>query len=238
MRGLLYKEFYQFKFDIYVLVPIQLFISCMCIGMGMIMKTEPDTLQLCLILSLCYIFTLLFGSMLSSEFFLKDEKRPWCNFAFSLPQTDKGQVAVKYYVVLILHLLVLFICFVTDTITAALYGDVMASGLTAAVVFFCFRILVVAIAIPFMLRFGSTAGMHVEGACLGILVMLGGIYALFGDISFFLQENVGDALIAFVTSGNVIWIYALLPYFTGVAYYVSYRISLKVYRKGAESYGQ
>lgn len=238
MRGLLYKEFYQFKFDMYVIVGLQLFLSGICIVFGITMKSEAAPEALCMMLSLCYIVALLLGSILSSEFFSKDEKRPWCNFAFSLPQTEKGQVAVKYYAVLILHLMILCFCFVTDVIVVAIYGNAVASGITVAVVFFSMRMLVHAIGIPFMLRFGATTGINVEASCFGITLMLIGIYALFGDVSFLFQDNIKDALLSFVTSGNVMWILALLPYVAGVAYYLSYRVSLKVYRKGAESYGQ
>lgn len=238
MRGLLYKEFYQFKFDMYLIVGLQLLFSGFCIASGVVTKAESAPESLSMALSLCYIVVLLLGSMLSTEFFAKDEKRPWNNFVFSLPQTEKGQVAAKYYAVLLLHLLILCFCFVTDTIVVAIYGSVTISGITVAIVFFAMRIVVHAIGIPFMIRFGSTMGINVEIACLVIAFMLLSIYALFGDISIFFQDNIKDALIEFVTSGNVIWILALLPYVAGVAYYLSYRVSLKLYRKGAESYGQ
>ncbi|MBD5136523.1 MAG: ABC-2 transporter permease [Lachnospiraceae bacterium] len=232
MRGLLYKEFYQFKSDMYLVFAFLLLLIFPCVGS----TGDPELISM--VLSLCYMIALLLGGMLSSEFFSKDEKRSWSNFVFSLPQTEKGQVTAKYYAVLLFHLLVLFVCFVIDTIVVAIYGSVTVSGIMAAVIVFAWRILVCAIKIPFMLRFGSMMGNVVEAACFGMILMLLGVYALFGDISFFLQDNIRDALVAFVTSGNVIWILALLPYVAGVAYYLSYRVSLKAYREGAESYGQ
>jgi len=147
-------------------------------------------------------------------------------------------VTAKYYAVLIWHLALLFVCFIADTISIAVYGSAAISAVTVAVVIFAFRMLVMAFEIPCMVRYGATTGINVEGSVVGILFMLAGIYALFGDISFFLQENVKEAIWDFLMSGNVIWILALLPYVSGVAYYISYRVSLKMYRKGAESYGQ
>jgi len=236
MRGLLYKEFYQFKIDLYCMGVLAILFLVLGIGAATDIEAEPQST--CMILSMIYLFVIFVGSILSSEFFTKDEKRPWCNFAFALPQTEKGQVTAKYYAVLIWHLALLFLCFITDTIAIAVYGSAEISAVTVAVVVFAFRMLVMAFEIPCMVRYGATTGINVEGSVFGILFMLAGIYALFGDISFFLQENVRDAIWNFLMSGNVIWILALLPYVSGVAYYISYRVSLKMYRKGAESYGQ
>nr|MBQ8252123.1 ABC-2 transporter permease [Lachnospiraceae bacterium] len=236
MRGLLYKEFYQFKIDLYVMSILALIF--LTLGIGTTADPEAEAQSTCMLLSMIYLFVIVLGSIISSEFFTKDEKRPWCNFAFALPQTDKGQVAAKYYAVLIWHLALLFLCFITDTISIAVYGSAEISAVTVAVVVFAFRMLVMAFEIPCMVRYGATTGINVEGSVVGILLMLAGIYALFGDISFFLQENVRDAIWDFLMSGNMIWILALLPYVAGIAYYVSYRVSLKMYRKGAESYGQ
>lgn len=236
MRGLLYKEFYQFKIDLYAMGILALLF--LVLGIGAATDIEAEAQSTCMILSMIYLFVMFLGSIISSEFFTKDEKRPWCNFAFALPQTEKGQVTAKYYAVLIWHLALLFLCFITDTIAIAVYGSAEISAVTVAVVVFAFRMLVMAFEIPCMVRYGATTGINVEGSVVGILLMLAGIYALFGDISFFLQENVRDAIWEFLMSGNVIWILALLPYVAGIAYYVSYRVSLNMYRKGAESYGQ
>lgn len=238
MRGLLYKEFYQFKIDFYAMVILALLFLTMGILACVTADSETEPQSICMILSMIYLFVLVVGSIVSSEFFSKDEKRPWCNFAFALPQTDKGQVAAKYYAVLIWHFALLFLCFIADTIAVLVYGNAVISAVKVAVVVFAFRMLVMAFEIPCMVRYGAATGISVEGGIMGILFMAVGIYALFGDISFFLQENVRDAFWDFLMSGNVKWIWALLPYVAGVAYYISYRVSLKMYRKGAECYGQ
>ena len=238
MRGLLYEEFYQLKRELYYFFGLLVCVFYVDFGVGCmgIENSKPESL--CRILSLSYILVLQVGSMMSSGFFSNDEKKPWNNFAVSLPQTGNGLVAAEYYSVLILHLISLFCCFIVDTIVVALYGSPAVSGMLVAVIFFAWRILMRAIAIPFILRFGATMGANVEIACFGIILMLLGVYALFGDISIFLSGNILDALTTFLTSQNVIWFFALLPFAAALAYYVSYRVSLKVYRKGAESHGQ
>lgn len=241
MRGLLYKEFHQFKADFYVLAGLLAFFCGLCITSAVTAEAEtPQDLMMAItmISSLIYFLVLFLGSILCSEFFTKDEKRPWNHFAMSLPLAVKGQVQAKYYAVLVVHLMVLFACFVTDVVIVVVSGNAQHSAIAVGVIMFSFRMLVMAFEIPFMFRFGAQQGMNVEGAFLTLFFIVLIIYGLFGDISFFLQENVWKAFMEWILSGNVIWILALLPYVAAVAYYVSYRISLKLYRKGVEYSGE
>ncbi len=235
MRGLLYKEFYQFRLDFWIIAGLEILLCGLSITSAV--TTDPSEPQWTAIMVLATIYTLsiMLGSILCSEFFSKDEKRPWNHFAMALPQTDKGQVQAKYYAVLLIHLFVLFVCFITDTIVVFIAGDSSISAITVAVVVFCIRLVVMAFGIPFILRFGAQTGTTVEGVVAGIFFVAIGIYLLFGDISFLLQENFWEALMEWIQSGNVVWVLALLPYITGVLYYLSYRVSLKLYRKGVEN---
>lgn len=241
MRGLLYKEFHQFKADLYALAGLLVFFGGVCITNSVTAEAETPqelTMGIIVISSLIYFVLLLLGSILCSEFFTKDEKRPWNHFVMSLPPAVKGQVQAKYYAVLVVHLMMLFGCFVMDAIVVVLSGNVQNSAITVGILMFCFRILVMAFEIPCMFRFGAQQGTNVEGAFCVVICVGGVIYGLFGDISFFLQENVWKAFMEWLMSGNAIWVIALLPYAAAVAYYVSYRISLKLYRKGVESSGE
>lgn len=235
MRGLLYKEFYQFRIDFWIIAGLEIILCGLSITS--VVTIDPSEPQWTIIMLLASIYTLsiMLGSMLCSEFFSKDEKRPWNHFAMALPQTETGQVLAKYYAVLLVHLFVLFVCFIADTIAVAVAGDSSISGMTVAVVVFCIRMLVMAFEIPFVFRFGAQTGTNVEGAVAGILFVAIGIYLLFGDISFLLQENFWEALMEWIQSGNIVWVLALLPYITGAVYYLSYRVSLKLYRKGVEN---
>ena len=235
MRGLLYKEFYQFRIDFWIITGLEILLCGLSITS--VVTFDPSEPQWTIIMLLASIYTLsiMLGSILCSEFFSKDEKRPWNHFAMALPQTEAGQVLAKYYAVLLVHLYVLFVCFIADTIAVVVVGDSSISAMTVAVVVFCIRMLVMVFEIPFVLRFGAQTGTTVEGTVAGILFVAIGIYLLFGDISFLLQENFWEALMEWIQSGNVVWVLAILPYITGVFYYLSYRVSLKLYRKGVEN---
>ena len=64
------------------------------------------------------------------------------------------------------------------------------------------------------------------------------IYLLFGDISFLLDGNLAEFFASLFSSTSMMWAMALLPAASLVIFYLSYLVSLKMYRKGMESYGQ
>ena len=64
------------------------------------------------------------------------------------------------------------------------------------------------------------------------------VYALFGNISFFFQEDILKSLMDYLQSEKVIFIISFIPYISVLMYYLSYRISLALYRKGVDTYEQ
>ena len=93
-----------------------------------------------------------------------------------------------------------------------------------------------AIELPFAFRYGTEKGGKVK--VIALIVILDSIllYGLFGDISFLLGENPWEALKRMLSTGVMIWVLALLPYVSCMVFYFCYRISLKVYTKGVDSY--
>ncbi|MBP5605187.1 MAG: hypothetical protein J6X60_06560, partial [Ruminiclostridium sp.] len=78
--------------------------------------------------------------------------------------------------------------FLTDVFTVVVTGG-MISLTVVLVMIFCWRMLVSAVEIPFMIRFGSEHGMQIKGAVMASILMLGIIYFLFGDISWMLVDE-------------------------------------------------
>ena len=73
---------------------------------------------------------------------------------------------------------------------------------------------------------------------MGVLGLVVVIYALFGDITFLFGDDPVAAITEFLTSGNALLVLSLIPAASVLLYYISYLISLKLYRKGAENYEQ
>lgn len=170
------------------------------------------------------------------ELFVSDEKTITYSFFFSTPQSAKGLLLSKYYFVLLIDLGLLFGCFLIDIIVMLIMGEYAVSLLTICVILFSTMLVMMAFSIPCSVRFGTKMGQETSVLGLFAFVCILAIYALFGNISFFFEENILEALIAYLMSPKVVFILSLLPYVAVLLYYLSYRISLLLYRKGVESY--
>ncbi len=245
MSGLLYKNFRlnlsSMIFSLVTAGACCLTLILMCLFgftlRGMTPKSEELT-ELTVGFAACYFLAFWLPSMAISSLFAVDESRTCCAFTMSLPQGAKGHVEAKYYYILILNVSILFLTFISDTITCAMLGGVVNNS-AMIVIIFVFSLLLSAIEIPFMIRFGSQRGVAIKGAVIGGVFIIAALYFLFGDISWLLSDD--DPLEAFMMwlqSGDIVIWLGLFPYFCIAAYYVSCRISVKLFRKGAENYEQ
>lgn len=246
MSGLLYKNFRINRSSmIFTLVTAILcgltlifmaLFGYMLRGMTPSPEEVPSLLTAC---SACYFLAFWLPSMASATLFQADENKTCCAFAMSLPQGAKGHVEAKYYYLLIQALGILFITFITDTILTAMLGGTVST--TSVLPFmFSLHLFLAAVEIPFMIRFGADRGLQIKGGVVLAVFAMAALYFLFGDISWFI-ENEDDPLGAFMAwlgSGDIIFWLALFPYISIAAYYISCKISVKIYRKGAESYEQ
>lgn len=228
MKGLLYKEFFLLRSGLIFMVVFQAILSGICISLPLI---GLDTKMIVILTAISYYLSFLILALVNQELFAHDENRPWGNFVSSTPQTAEGQVAGKYYMILIENLVLLFCCYLTDVIVVCVADDVTISAIIVGMLIFCLRILIYAIEIPFVIRLGSGVGIAVKGVLLALLALILLCYGLFGDISFFFGDDPVAALYEFVTTGNVMWVAALIPYAAAGVYYLSYRISVKLYKE-------
>ncbi len=246
MSGLLYKNF---RLNLASMIFSLITAAFCCLTMLLVClfafvlpgKTpEADDMQsLTFGFAACYFLAFWLPSMASSTLFQVDESKTCCAFAMSLPQGAKGHVEAKYYYILILNLSIMFITFVSDTVTAMMTGG-MTDNTLVIVLLFALVLLLSAIEIPFMIRFGSQRGMAIKGAVVGGIIIFALLYLLFGDMSWLLESDNDPltALMEWLQSGDMVFWLSLFPYVSVIAYYLSCRISVKIYRKGAENYEQ
>lgn len=243
MKGLLYKDFVLFKKSLVSLGIVLLIIVCFCffitfLQTGIGITDEDGALSLMALTAIAYFCSFLMLPTLSTQLFTPDEKPASVSFLFSTPPAAKGQIQSKYYFMLIVNLAVLLVCFLTDTVVLLMVGEYATSASLACVIFFCFNLILLAIRIPFSVRYGSSISFEVQIVYIILFGAFFSIYALFGNISFFFQENILKALIDYLQSEKVIFVVSFIPYISVLAYYISYRISLALYRKGVETYEQ
>ena len=242
MSGLLYKNFRINRSSLIFALIIQVLccavILLVCFFQGGKPFEEEGANTAVFIFSLLYFLGSWLPAMATSEIFRTDEGKTACSFAMSLPAGAKGHVESKYYFILIENIIILFIGFITDTLTFAMTGGTVS--MTIFIMFvFCWRMMISSVEIPFMIRFGSQRGMSINGAVVGIILMLGWLWFLFGDIWFILDsEDPIAAFMEFMQSGDIAFWLSLFPYVSIIMYYLSCRISVKLYRKGAETYEQ
>lgn len=243
MKGLLYKDFVLFKKSLFSLGLFILFIITFCFVITYLQTSigitnEDDALGIMAITSMVYFCAFFMLPTMSTQLFTPDEKPASVSFLFSTPPAAKGQIQSKYYFLLLVNLAVLFVCFLTDTIVALMVGEFAASATMACVIFFCLNLILLAIRIPFSIRYGSAVSFEVQMVYIILFSAIFSIYGLFGDISFFFQENILKAFIEYLQSEKIIFVVSFIPYISVLAYYISYRISLALYRKGVETYEQ
>lgn len=243
MKGLLYKNFMTFRVHILALGLMLVLSALMCIPYAFVeisnIKsgiTDPNTSTFTIYMIMMFFVTFFLIRPLSGELFATDEKTITYNFFFSTPLSAKGLIQSKYYFILLLDLGILFGCFLIDIIVMAIMGEYAVSTLTICVILFSIMLILMAIRIPFFIRFGTKMAPEVQTLYIYIFICIGTVYVLFGNISFFFEENILEALMAYLQSGKVIFVLSLLPYVAVLLYYLSYRISLVLYRKGVETY--
>lgn len=178
----------------------------------------------------------------SSESLANEERSIWASFAISSPLGARGQVKSKYYMVFILNSIALVWVVVFDYLFAAIYDDLMA-GISTSIGMLTMgaSLLLSAIELPLLIRFGIKAGSVYKVILFLVIFIIVGIYLLFGDLSIFgtpeefsmwlksLFENEEFIRVLTIFSG-------IEPMLTLGIYFLSYKLSCKLFCKGVENY--
>ena len=229
MIGYFYKDLLLSKFAILTQITFLGIISLMSI----LFATLPQgSLAPLVLLEFC---AFLLTNVINQHLFQADERRTWQYFALSTPQKEQGQIGSKYILVLLVNLVTLLWLLLLDCVFGHMAEKPGLSTSSALLLFFLMLVMD-AIEMPFVFRFGSTYGAKCKGyVLLGIFGVVA-IYLLYGDISFL---RTGDPLSAFLgklQGGTLHRFLDLLPYIAVVLYFLSYCLSLKIMKKGIEAY--
>lgn len=236
MRGLLYKNFLLYRIGIVVIGCFQAIVSAMVMIMTAADLYAPE--ERMMFSMWLYFLVFLLAGLLEQQMFAPDEKRTVSSFIISAPGGAKGHIQSKYCTILIIDLLILNCCFMTDAAACVVSGTAVYSIGAICMLFFCINLFFSAFSTPFYIRFGSLHGNGIKYGALGVVILILGIYGLFGDISFLFGNDPLEEIAEFLSSGNALLILSLIPAVSVLLYYISYRLSLVMYRKGAENYEQ
>ncbi len=246
MYGFLYRNFRVMRQMLIVFGFVILFAVFMPIFQALVWEAEElnNTMAYHMPCMLTYFMLMMLSYFLNDELHKADEKRLPVYFAVASPAGVKGYVKSKYITTLLLPFIAMNVCLMTDLTAAAILDfrpDVtkVPSFMGIYTGLFMMSILLSAIELPFMVRFGVKKGANLKAGIFLSIVAAAGIYFLFGDISMFgSMEDIIQFLLDVMNGKRggttLLAIYALMPLITIGAYYLSYLLSCKLYLKGVE----
>lgn len=190
-----------------------------------------------------YLMLYIVADSVSGMLFGHDENTAWSSYVISSPIGARGQIKEKYILILLLFGIVTHHCIILESILAIMTGSESGSISSLFIILFYLFLLMRAAVLPFTVRFGSRYGNNISSFILLVIIFCIGVYFLFGDISSFGSVDDFFKKLADIIAGNtqsdlLIISSSLLPVISIAAYYISYRISCKLYCKGAENYEQ
>ena len=186
----------------------------------------------------------------------QDEVKKWAYFTASHPKGIRGAIYSKYAVTFLMFM----VAYVSATLAAELtiLADHLIVGteneqlminlqITNLLIngMFFFELFKMMIDFPFTYRFGHKNGEQMKILTFGVLVLGGLIYLLFGPLP---GGESGDPFVTIydwcvsfaegTLKHNVYLILGVILWLAIIGYYVSYKISCKVYMKGVEQYAK
>lgn len=241
MLGLLYKDLCIMKKELLVNGSIiaVLLMALICFP---ITKVIPDVTEVAFSIGLIRVMVLFSVYIVLTQYqnmvIQIDEKRIWSNFVMSNPLGYKQQLLSKYFFTLSSSWLFVVIAILGEIIAGVIPGTVSGTY-SWCMLFFYGQILYQSFDFPFTICYGASYGVRYRMALFLLLFYLFMAYILFADVPS------TDKIWEYVTGllkGEVLlpkWVQymsVLLPYVSMGAFYISYKISCRLYRKGVERY--
>ena len=229
MHGLLYNQFFTFRLPLGAIFGSQIFAMLITILGGNNYSVQIG-------LNVCLIMPFVIFLLMNAELFHYDEREKWCCFAVSMPLSFKGQVAAKYIFSLGINVLTLLTALICCGIMSAFTGENLISMMRTGLVAFGLTVTLNAFEFPFYFRFGSEHGAQIKAVSIGIVLLALCIYGLFGDISFLFSDTIVEDLLNLFNGTAFRTLSTFLPGISIGLLFLSFLISVPLYRKGMECY--
>lgn len=244
MAGLIYKEWILNRKTILILSATIVFMSFVFVFMPMTDDSvvSSDDMSFSMILILLYLIIFFFVGMFQPNIFAVDETKKWACFVTSTPEMSEGQIGAKYIFGMIMSFGAVLWCNILNNIVALIYGsNTITIVLQLPVIMLFVQFFLRSFEYPFMVRFGSKFGAVYKSGVFFLFIFILLVYFLFGDLSLFdsadaFYEKMLNILSGKGLSDNMLLLLCCMPLLSMILYYLSYRISCRMYLKGAENF--
>lgn len=167
-----------------------------------------------------------------------DDTKKWALFTASNPKGVNGFVYTKYLLVFAMSGIMFIGCYTAEQLFATVgysVTEIETVPVTSfAILLFYAQLLLRAVELPFLIRFGVKTGSMIKVIALVVAAILFIVFTLLGLMDgFFMLLN---DLISGQMNNALSLAISAMPFAAVGAYYISYRISCQLYLKGAEYY--
>lgn len=243
MLGVIYKDLCIAKKEI-----IKTLIICLVSSLPLLFPWKGNDIEDKLVVGIAFIFVPIFVFFFIFIFLdsainglvAQDESRIYGAFISASPVTEKGQVGVKYIETIGLLLMALLWAVICNPIVGAINGQ-KGNMLKVVLVLFFLELFIKTIELPFIIRFGSKSGAKIKTIIMMALCYIIMIYLLFGPLPEFKDGSVLDKLLHIFLDENkrskAFEIFKIgAPCLICILYFISYKISCRLYQKGVDAY--
>ena len=197
--------------------------------------------------------------IIPGEILKTEEKKEWKYYLLSSGLGVEKIVAERYLMTFLINfgsylfaylMMLIFLQLADSETTAMLFG--IANGIYLSM--FGFNLFLQAFEMPLSYRYGSARSDKMRIAIWLLILLPAAIYLLFGNIEWLMGENglyhhfqeyledpesLTVAAKAYMEnlSRTAVFLFTLIPHLLVLCYYLSYKISCKVYKKGVKDHG-
>ena len=259
MRGLLYRDMKYIMHRTFLLLLyftgmyLLLTVLFKLAGMDEVFKIYP------VLVAMLGMIVFLIMQIIPGEIMKTEEKKEWKYYLISTGLGVEKIVAERYLMTFLIN----FAAYVYVYLMMIIFYQ-LADGSTAALLFplvngvylmiLGFNMMLQAFELPLGYRFGGAQADKMRIVLMLILLLPVAAYFLFGDIEWFAGENgfyyrymeylerpeaLGKAAYSYMenVSRVLVFIFTLIPHLLVLCYYLSYKVSCKVYLKGVKDNG-
>lgn len=234
MAGLLYKDFMAVKGKLYVIAGIAVTLLTFVLRIA-VPAEESDIFIMSLCISATVIFYLIIVGKIEVSVISADEGRKQKQYFLSLPVSGQQYVASKYLFLLLAFYIAMSVSMLMGAIgriqcQSDEIDQMLSQWMALVPVLACVFLLIPAIELPFFLAYGAKKGGRLKTGLLICFFFLVIAYLMFGDLNVFDRVSVAELLKYLAGHKEMLLILqVLVPYLTLGLYYLSYRISCRLF---------